>query len=712
MDSLQEQQENPELRLAWRLAEHTGANIFLTGKAGTGKTTFLRDLCARSFKRIVVAAPTGIAAINARGTTLHSLLQLSFGPFVPGVRREAMKFSRRKLGLIRSMDMLVIDEVSMVRADLLDYVDDVLRRLRDPLRPFGGVQLLLIGDMQQLPPVVKENEWMMLREHYPSPYFFHSKALQQAGYVTLELTKVYRQDDARFISLLNSLRSSSGIADTVAALNERFVPGFIPPPGESWIRLTTHNAAADAINAAEMERLPGKPVSYRASVTGEFPENAYPAGEELSLKPGAQVMFIKNDTESRRFFNGMIGEVTALSGDSVTVRVPGEEECVTVGFTSWDNIRYDVDTSSGEMKEVVQGQFSQIPLRAAWAITIHKSQGLTFSRAVIDASAAFAHGQTYVALSRCRNLEGLVLSAPLRPESVITDPAVERFLDGGRLSRPDGTHISRMEMEYVAVLLDGLFLTDTLLLAFSAFHRVAEEAFRSSYPRLMARYSEAARALEELKRVGHTFAASYRRIIAESDVPLAESPIQERVKAGAGYFINALKPLSALLAETPSEHDSALMKKRLDSARDPFRSSLRLTLAMLAYLQTHPFATGDYLRARANAMARIEGAGGDSAKEGRRRKETRSVPKRTPVREPAASDDIQHPQLFSALTKWRREQAAAEEVAAYRVLSTKALISISNALPRDMDELLRCKGIGPALAGKYGAKLLEIIKEN
>lgn len=704
----QSESGNPELRLAYRLAEHTGANIFLTGKAGTGKTTFLRDLCARSFKRIVVAAPTGIAAINARGTTLHSLLQLSFGPYVPGSRREAIKFSKKKLALIRSMDMLVIDEVSMVRADLLDYVDDVLRRMRNPALPFGGVQLLLIGDLRQLPPVVKEAEWMLLREHYPSPYFFHSKALQQAGYVTLELTRVYRQDDARFISLLNNLRSATDLAATLDSLNTRHIPDFVPPQGKSWIRLTTHNAAAREINTSEMERLAGRAETFEAVITGEFQENAYPAEPMLTLKTGAQVMFIKNDTEGHRFFNGMIGEVTALDREEVTVTVPGEDDPVRVGFASWDNIRYEVDETSGEMKEVVQGQFSQIPLRAAWAITIHKSQGLTFSHAVIDASAAFAHGQAYVALSRCRDLEGLVLAAPLKAESVITDPAVERFLDNGRLSRPDGTRVSSMELEYVATLLDSLFLTDTLRHAFSAFHRVAEEAFRSAYPKLMMRYTAAASALEELRRVGYTFAATYRRMLAEGDAPLCESPVQERLKAGAGYYINTLRPISALLTDTPASHDSAAMQRRLDAARDPLHTTLHLTLSMLAYVETHPFATGDYLKARACAMARMEQPSRSSSKNEGSRKSVKTKTKA--IKEPSASDDVEHPQLFAALAKWRREVAASEGVPAYRVLSTKALISISNRQPRSLEELLDCKGIGPALAERYGRPVLEIIE--
>lgn len=344
-------EDNPTLRLAMRLAEHTGANIFLTGKAGTGKTTFLRNLVKRSRKRIVVAAPTGIAAVNAHGVTLHSLLQLSFGPYLPGCRQEVQKFSKRKLALLRSMDMLVIDEVSMVRSDLLDYVDDVLRRVRNPLKPFGGVQLLLIGDLQQLPPVVKEAEWQMLREHYRSPYFFHSRALAQAGYISLELEKVYRQDDREFIGLLNNIRNGHELLRTIEILNERYKPDFVPDKVNPWVRLSTHNASAHQINEAEMAALHTQPHIYSATVEKNFPENSYPAEEHLELKVGAQVMFLKNDTERHEYFNGMIGEVVALGEHDVTVQVPERDQPIVVGKVIWENTSYDVDATTGEMHE-------------------------------------------------------------------------------------------------------------------------------------------------------------------------------------------------------------------------------------------------------------------------------------------------------------------------------------------------------------------------
>ena len=698
--------ENPELQLAYRLADHTGANIFLTGKAGTGKTTFLRNLCTRSSKRIIVAAPTGIAAINARGATLHSLLQLNFGPYVPGMRQEARKFSKRKLALLRSMDMLVIDEISMVRADLLDYVDDVLRSVRNPHRPFGGVQLLMIGDLQQLPPVVKDAEWSMLREYYQSPYFFHSRALAQAGYVTLELSKVYRQDDADFLSLLNNIRAGRELQNTVELLNRRYQPDFHPDNTNPWIRLTTHNASARAVNDREMQKLPGRETTYSCIVEGNFPENAYPADDVLRLKPGAQVMFIKNDTEGHRYFNGMIGRVESLSADDVTVSVPDEEEPITVGRVVWENTRYDINPQTKEMTEVVEGAFSQIPLRTAWAITIHKSQGLTFSHACIDASDSFAHGQAYVALSRCKNLQGLVLTSPLRLDSIITDPAVSSFLEHGRLTRPDGSQVSRLELEYVATLLDKLFMPDELSRHFNDYHRVAEEAFRSTYPTLMKRYSAAARDLAELSRVGTNFAAQYRGILAADTVPLSESELQGRVKAGARYFHNRLFPLFQLLSETPSEHDNEKLQQRLQRLREPFQKEIILLLTMLKYLQRNSFSTAEYLRERARVIVTLEDSGKrqDAAAKTRKRGARKEAqPKQ------AESADIENPDLFAKLRRWRMAKATELGVPAFQVFSTKALISISNRMPVTPKSLLECKGVGETLADRYGNDVLKIV---
>ena len=382
--------ENPERDLARQIIENTNTNLFLTGRAGTGKTTFLRQIREEVHKRMVVLAPTGIAAINAGGVTIHSFLQLPFAPFIPGMqfRTDQFRMPDRKKRLIRSLDLIVIDEISMVRADLLDSVDAALRRYRDPMRPFGGVQLLLIGDLQQLSPVVKDEDRELLSRYYDSEYFFSSHALQKTPFVTVELQTVYRQSDDDFLHLLNAVRNSTIDAELLARLNARYIPDFRPPEGEAYVRLVTHNHQADAINRAEMTALTTPAFTYDAEVKDKFPESSYPAAERLTLKRGAQVMFIRNGTAGEdHYFNGMLGEVVSLEHDEITVRTNEGGVLINVPRETWNNARYVLDERTNEIQEVIDGTFTQYPLRPAWAITIHKSQGLTFERAIIDVQA-------------------------------------------------------------------------------------------------------------------------------------------------------------------------------------------------------------------------------------------------------------------------------------------------------------------------------------
>ena len=436
---------NPQLELAFNFLEYTGTSIFLTGKAGTGKTTFLRELKRRSPKRMIVVAPTGVAAINAGGVTIHSFFQLPFGPYVPGRTEEnrsgekqfSHKFGREKINIIRSMDLLVIDEISMVRADLLDAVSDMLCRYRDRSKPFGGVQLLMIGDLQQLAPVVKEEEWGILKHIYPSPFFFCSKALQTVSYQCIELTHVYRQSDSVFIHLLNKIRDNQVDLATLKALNSRYIPGFNPDDSEGYITLTTHNYQAQQINNRKLDALEGRAYTYSAEVKDDFPEYAFPTDKHLVLKKGAQVMFVKNDSSAeKRYYNGKIGRITAISADNILVRCGDEKDAITVTREEWTNTKYSIDAETQEISETVAGSFKQYPLKTAWAITIHKSQGLTFEKAIVNAGAAFTHGQVYVALSRCKSLEGLVLGTPLRPEALINDQVVKHFTDEVSRNQP------------------------------------------------------------------------------------------------------------------------------------------------------------------------------------------------------------------------------------------------------------------------------------
>lgn len=426
---------NFELDVARFIVEKTDMSLFLTGKAGTGKTTFLREVVRYTKKKCIVLAPTGIAAVNAGAMTIHSFFQFGLGPFVQGViePKSDFRINKSKLELIRHLQLLIIDEVSMVRADLMDHIDVELRRIRRNSKPFGGVQLLMIGDLQQLPPIAHGGEDELLRQYYKTLYFFSSAALKSMKYSCIELKNVYRQTDRHFIDILNHARNCTLTIQDISDLNARYIPGFSPKPEDGYIRLMTHNRQVDYINETELEKLDSKPYTFVAAVTGTFPEESYPTADSLTLKKGAQVMFIKNDPE-RRFINGTLGEVKSIDKNSIAVRLAESGTVIDVEPMEWQNIRYQFDEESKEISSKQIGRFKQYPLKAAWAITVHKSQGLTFDKAIIDVHAAFSPGQAYVALSRCRTLDGLVLSSPVSASVFMRDNAVDAYIN--YISRP------------------------------------------------------------------------------------------------------------------------------------------------------------------------------------------------------------------------------------------------------------------------------------
>lgn len=426
---------NFELDVARFIVEKTDMSLFLTGKAGTGKTTFLREVVRYTKKKCIVLAPTGIAAVNAGAMTIHSFFQFGLGPFVQGViePKSDFRINKSKLELIRHLQLLIIDEVSMVRADLMDHIDVELRRIRRNSKPFGGVQLLMIGDLQQLPPIAHGGEDELLRQYYKTLYFFSSAALKSMKYSCIELKNVYRQTDRHFIDILNHARDCTLTSQDISDLNARYVPGFSPKPEDGYIRLMTHNRQVDYVNETELEKLDSKPYTFVAAVTGTFPEESYPTADSLTLKKGAQVMFIKNDPE-RRFINGTLGEVKSIDKNSIAVRLAESGTVIDVEPMEWQNIRYQFDEESKEISSKQIGRFKQYPLKAAWAITVHKSQGLTFDKAIIDVHAAFSPGQAYVALSRCCTLDGLVLSSPVSASVFMRDNAVDAYMN--YISRP------------------------------------------------------------------------------------------------------------------------------------------------------------------------------------------------------------------------------------------------------------------------------------
>lgn len=438
---------NELFQLAVRFVNQTDRHLFVTGKAGTGKTTFLRYIKENTFKKMVVCAPTGVAAINAGGVTIHSFFQLPFGPFVANYRSgwnqqqpvtnqhtliKNIRFTANKRQLLQELDMIIIDEVSMMRCDMLDAIDHVLRHFRRrPHSPFGGVQMVYIGDLFQLPPVTKNEEWELLKENYNSPFFFDAIAVRQCPPLYLELKKIYRQSDASFIGLLNNIRNNSPTAADLSRLHSFYNPSFVPAKQDNYITLTSHNTKAEDINNRELDKLSGTLHQFDGEIKGEFSDKALPAEMSLRLKEGAQIMFLKNDKgENRKFFNGKIGIVGRISREEIFIKFPEGGDELQLEKETWKNIRYTFNEEKNKMEEEEVGTFTQYPVRLAWAITIHKSQGLTFDKAIIDAGASFAAGQVYVALSRLTSLQGLVLYSRIHADSIRADARVAVFTEG------------------------------------------------------------------------------------------------------------------------------------------------------------------------------------------------------------------------------------------------------------------------------------------
>ena len=631
---------NNALHTAWDFVEHTGHSIFLTGKAGTGKTTFLKTVVERSCKRPIVVAPTGVAAINAGGVTIHSFFQLPFTPYLPGAKMESkFDFGRDKRKVIASMDLLIIDEISMVRADLLDAVDSVLRRYRNHYQPFGGVQLLMIGDLAQLTPVVTPEDEKMLKPYYDTPYFFGAKALQQTDYVTIQLEHVYRQQDQHFVDILNHIRNGKPTADDLAALNSRIAPppslcpavlspGAAPtaPPVEGQIRLTTHNQQANYYNESELQRLPGRPMAYRAEVKGVFPNYSYPTAETLVVKVGAQVMFVKNDpTGNHRYYNGRIGRVTYADEQHLMVLCQGDEKAIDVEKLQWENTRYTLNAQTREIESEVQGTFQQYPLRLAWAITIHKSQGLTFDHAIIDANFSFAPGQVYVALSRCRTLQGLTLAAPLHQQAIITDARVDNYIARQeKEARQSIEQLPLLKQEYSRQLLLQLFDFTDIVAQQDTMVRIFAEYFYRSHASLTQLHNQALATLKQ--RVADVANKWRAKITAMTVGELYTDEFLDRVKRSADYFAKELadtldKPIAlSLKVETNNKQAT----KRLGYALTEIQQSYNAHHLLLKKVGRHGFTVETYLKDKQMAMLDALDQGGNSTGTKGRRQGTKS----------------------------------------------------------------------------------------
>lgn len=634
---------NREMNLAWQFVANTNTSVFLTGKAGTGKTTFLHKLRELSPKRMVVLAPTGVAAINAQGQTIHSFFQLPFGPNIPGLQQGEgnlrYRMSKEKKQLIRTLDLLVIDEISMVRCDLLDAIDDVMRKYRDRNRPFGGAQLLMIGDLQQLSPVAQDKEWSLLSSYYDTPYFFGSKALAKIDYITIELRHIYRQQDEHFISLLAAIRENRIDKPALDTLNRRYIPGFVPPKDEDWIRLTTHNRMADTYNEQQLNQLSSKELRYVAEVHGNFPETSYPAAYELVVKEGAQVMFLKNDPSGNKdYYNGKIGVVEGTEWDDEhnreLIRVYCKEDGSTILLppVTWENTKYVIDEESKEIREEVEGTFRQYPLRLAWAITIHKSQGLTFNHAVLDINASFTHGQVYVALSRCRTLEGLVLAQALYPGSIITDDSVSAYIDkeiAEGMKKEEELPI--LKQSYYLSLLDEMFDFSKLISGYNYLTRVVDEHLYNQYPELLTLMKSNQKRMEtDLMVVASKFRQQYGRLVYASSNAAKDAKLQERLQSAYVYFRDQLIDIIGnLLPELAISIGNKQVSTQFNNALEVFMLEYRIKIGVFMRFceEKSAFNVKGYLRAKAAAALDDVSPKGQNRSTKRPKKVSEAAPK-------------------------------------------------------------------------------------
>ncbi len=702
-----QEEKNPELDLAFRYLQDTSENVFLTGKAGTGKTTFLHNLRKSSPKRMVVLAPTGVAAINAGGVTIHSFFQMPFGPWIPGGQGEPAsdgqfrkglfakyhRFSREKLNIIKSVDLLVIDEISMVRADLLDGIDEILRRFRDRSKPFGGVQILMIGDLQQLAPVVKDDEWEIIRKYYDTPFFFGSNALKKSNYVTIELKHVYRQSDREFIELLNKIRNGDRDPETLSLINRRYQPG-INTSADGFITLTTHNFQAKRINEEKMRRLGGKSSVFKAKVEGEFPEFSYPTDLELELKVGAQVMFVKNDSSpEKRYYNGKIGKVESIDDEAVYVKCPGDDSIIVVGPLEWGNMKYGLN-EAGEIVETVIGTFTQYPLKAAWAITIHKSQGLTFDKVVIDAGAAFAHGQVYVALSRCRTLEGLFLSSRLSPSVLINSSSVTEFTRNMESNCPDESQLLKSVCRFQQTLLHELFDFRPIQKQISILVKNVRENREDFLPELVDKLSDLEKVVRsEITDIAGRFSTQIEAFLRKEPCAEQNAPLQERLQKGTGYFGDKLVSVDEIIRRGDEiDVDNRDLQKSISDCIKHLREEKEKKAACLAAC-LKGFRVKEYLEARSKAS--IE----------KRAEKRRKEPLPQEIDTANVNQD-----LYRNLKLWRAGKADSLGIPAYQVIPNKTITGICASLPVTLKELKAVHGIGKMKLAQFGEEILEVVR--
>jgi len=689
-------EHNEIFDLAYRFVTETSENIFLTGNAGTGKTTFLKYLKENCSKNIIVAALTGVAAINAGGVTLHSLFQLPFHPFLPTAnnKRELLgklKFNKQRQDLLRKMELLVIDEISMVRCDTMDAIDTILRSVRRKHElPFGGVQLLCIGDLYQLPPVARREEWSILQEYYSSEFFFDSNVIKVQMPMLIELTKIYRQKEDSFVYLLNKVRNNQMSADDFEDLHQRFHPGFRPAHEQKFITLTSHNNQANLINARELHKLSAEPITYQAIILEDFPENMYPAEGELILKEGAQVMFLKNDTVEKRYFNGKIGVVKSLTPDEIIIESDGFE--INVSKETWENSRYTLNRSDGKLEQETLGTFTQFPLRLAWAITIHKSQGLTFEKVMIDAGAAFSSGQVYVALSRCTNLAGIVLLSKIPAAAIYSN---QNVIKGQQTLTPKGSLAERFagaRQIYTQQLLEEIFSFNEINTLVDVLHFRINEQQGKLNKEALPWITHLKNNFVADKAVGLKFISHIGSFMKQEPVIEKNITLQKRINDAAIHFE------SKLLTYQHSVKNHPLITEHRETANvvNEYLAQLWMALYIENYFLQYckqPFSVTTFLQHKLKlAQPRINISCYASGKK-------------------QSFSDIPNVELFDTLKRWRDMVCEESGMPIYTVANQNALKEIATYLPFTKKDLVQLSGFGKVKSEKYGDDILEAVQD-